>query len=58
MGYMKELWEDYAPYRAALKVLSEGALTVMLGNETNELRMDLIRAELEARRCDASTLPK
>ena len=55
---MKELWEDYAPYRAALKVLSEGALTVMLGNETNELRMDLIRAELEARKCDASCLPK
>jgi hypothetical protein len=55
---MKELWEEYAPYRAALKVLSEGALTVMLGNETNELRMDLIRAELESRKCDASTLPK
>jgi spermidine synthase len=58
MGYMKELWEDYAPYRAALKVLSEGALTVMLGNETDTLRMDLIRAELESRKCDASTLPK
>jgi hypothetical protein len=58
MGYMKELWEDYAPYRAALKVLSEGALTVMLGNETNELRIDLIRAELESRKCDASTFPK
>jgi hypothetical protein len=58
MGYMKELWEDYAPYRAALKVLSEGALTVMLGNETNELRIDLIHAELEARKCDASCLPK
>jgi hypothetical protein len=58
MGYMKELREDYAPYRAALKVLSSGALTVMLGNETNELRMDLIRAELEARKCDASTFPK
>jgi spermidine synthase len=58
MGYMKELWEDYAPYRAALKVLSEGALQVMLGNETDTLRMDLIRAELEARKCDASTLPK
>jgi hypothetical protein len=58
MGYMKELWEDYAPYRAALKVLSEGALTVMLGNETDTLRMDLIRAELESRKCDASTFPK
>jgi len=58
MGYMKELWEDYAPYRAALRVLSEGALRVMLANETNELRMDLIHAELEARRCDASTFPK
>ncbi len=58
MGYMKEIWEDYAPYRAALKVLSEGALQVMLGNETNDLRMDLIRAELEARQCDASTFPK
>jgi len=58
MGYMKEIWEDYAPYRAALKVLSEGALRVMLGNETNELRMDLIRAELESRKCDASTFPK
>ncbi len=53
MGYMKELWEDYAPYRAALKVLSEGALQVMLGNETDTLRMDLIRAELESRKCDA-----
>jgi len=58
MGYMKEIWEDYAPYRAALKVLSEGALQVMLDNETNELRIDLIRAELEARKCDASCLPK
>jgi hypothetical protein len=58
MGCMKELWEEYAPYRAALKVLSEGALTVMLGNETDTLRMDLIRAELEARKCDASTFPK
>jgi len=58
MGYMKELWEEYAPYRAALKALSEGALRVMLGNETNELRIDLIRAELESRKCDASTLPK
>jgi hypothetical protein len=58
MGYMKELWEEYAPYRAALKVLSEGALQVMLGNETDTLRMDLIRAELEARKCDASCLPK
>ena len=53
MGYMKELWEDYAPYRAALKVLSEGALQVMLDNETDKLRKDLIRAELGARKCDA-----
>jgi len=30
----------------------------MLGNETDTLRMDLIRAELESRKCDASTFPK